>query len=114
MARRALRKFDVIPSQPSLESTLYRVRPLQWGLCEAALPLRHLYAPEAAAVLIAEHIHSTTPLIPSPSQLSVLRLFEAILSDVSIKRAPDFQVRLSCAIFSLISSYAVVSRCMLP
>ena len=36
---------NVIPSQPSLESTLYRVRPVHWDGCEAAVPLRHLNAP---------------------------------------------------------------------
>ena len=34
---------------------------------------------------------------PSWLQLSVLRLFEAVLSDVSIRRSPDFQDLISFA-----------------
>lgn len=57
--------------------------------CCAAAKTSGLHCPLAATIRPSPHV----------LQLSVLRLFEAILSDVSIKRAPDFQVRSVPAFF---------------
>lgn len=68
------------------------------AVCLSSCPSTAPHCAAVGAALLRRHpactAHWLRPSAPLPTlQLSVLRLFEAILSDVSIKRAPDFQVR---------------------
>lgn len=63
--------------------------------CLLALPLA---APRAVPQRPAfPHTSPTSLRLPAPLQLSVLRLFESILSDPSIQRAPQHADLLSLA-----------------